>query len=151
LLVAGHSLGDFAFKRAPACEPAQQIVSAFPDVRRHPRKGKGGEILILCSDGVWDVMSSKDVCAYMREAVSKAGEGSNAKDLLEVVLVFLNMCIHKRGTQDNVTAIVVQFAPEEVPLGTKDSAEAEEEEGEECRGDGPNPLTDPIAIDTSVL
>jgi serine/threonine protein phosphatase PrpC len=65
-LAVSRALGDFVYKRCETVEAEHQAVTAFPEVIaevRHPRD----EFIVLACDGIWDVMSSQEVCDKVRE------------------------------------------------------------------------------------
>ena len=67
-----------------------------------------GDFLILCCDGVFDVMSNEDCAKFVMDAVDKSA------DDLGMAAASLIHRSHLLNTQDNVTAMVVQLAPGEV-------------------------------------
>jgi len=54
--------------------------------------------------GIWDVMESNEGIDYLRELVAHHGE----TDLEKVAEELLDCCLEK-GSQDNMTALIVQF------------------------------------------
>ena len=56
-----RALGDLDYKQAMELGPGGQMVTAVPEVRRL-RLEPGDEFLLLACDGIWDVMTSQEVC-----------------------------------------------------------------------------------------
>lgn len=69
-LALSRAFGDFVFKRNPRQTAENQIVCANPDVysrRLHPEED---EFIVLCCDGVWDVMTNQEVISFIRLRLS---------------------------------------------------------------------------------
>jgi protein phosphatase 1B len=64
-LAVSRALGDFDFKMVEGRGPTEQLVSPEPDVYVLDRS-ENDEFLILACDGIWDVISSRDLCDYIR-------------------------------------------------------------------------------------
>lgn len=64
-LAVSRGLGDFQFKSTLGLKLEDQMVICTPEIIVHKRKADD-EVLILASDGVWDVMSSDDVLKLAR-------------------------------------------------------------------------------------
>lgn len=65
-LAVSRALGDFVYKRCETVRDAEQAVTAFPDVIIEGRTAQD-EFIVLACDGIWDVMSSQEVCDKVRE------------------------------------------------------------------------------------
>ena len=64
-LAVSRALGDFVYKQnkpdgATLAPPDNQQVSVIPDITVIPRRGDMA-FLVLCCDGIWDVMSNEQV------------------------------------------------------------------------------------------
>lgn len=59
-------------------------VSAEPDIKIEPRDGSEEFLLIAC-DGIWDVMSNDEICAYVRDLMNKGERdvGLIAEEILD--------------------------------------------------------------------
>lgn len=55
-----RALGDLEYKRDKSLPPAQQMITAFPEVRTLQLQ-PGDEFLILACDGIWDVLTNQEV------------------------------------------------------------------------------------------
>jgi len=103
-LAVSRGLGDFEYKSdgsRPACE---QKVSCVPDIYEVTGL-QPGSIIILCCDGVWDVMTSEFVASMVREWLEKDPTADLGEVATEIVRASL-----KRNSRDNVTAMVVRLA-----------------------------------------
>ena len=75
--------------RSLGAEPSVQVDIVRADIRRY-------DWFVLCSDGLWDVVGRSDILSSCREGTP----ADAAEALVDLAL--------KRGTADNVTAVVVQ-------------------------------------------
>ena len=55
-----RAFGDMEFKRSSELSPAQQMITANPEVRTLQLQ-RGDEFLILACDGIWDVLTNQAV------------------------------------------------------------------------------------------
>lgn len=56
-----RAIGDHAYKQRADLSARQQMITALPDVRRHDIIPED-EFLVLACDGIWNFMSSQEVC-----------------------------------------------------------------------------------------
>lgn len=89
--------GVLAVSRAFGDKPLKRYVIATPDVREETL-GPDDEFIILASDGLWDVVSNQDAVNLVRDVRDPE---KAAKKLAEEAM--------SRGSNDNVSAIVVRF------------------------------------------
>jgi serine/threonine protein phosphatase PrpC len=101
-LAVSRALGDFPFKQNASVPAKDQMVSAFPDIEIAERDGKE-QFLLLCCDGIWDVMSNDDAGAFVKEKIEGKYKG---EPLSRVSERLLNKCLDK-GSRDNMSAVVV--------------------------------------------
>lgn len=121
-LAVSRALGDFNYKQRPDLKPEEQQVSAFPDIIVHDRNSTDTLFLLLCCDGIWDVMRNEEVCQYMVDACQayhpKDSKLPGGEKLSIVCEYLLDKCLDK-GSRDNMSSVLVLF-PGIVPqLGTK--------------------------------
>lgn len=101
-LAVSRALGDFGFKQNESMPAKDQMVSAFPDIEIAERDGKE-QFLLLCCDGIWDVMSNDDAGAFVKEAIEGKYKGEPISKVCERLL---DKCLEK-GSKDNMSAVVV--------------------------------------------
>lgn len=97
-LAVSRAFGDFNFKAKIDLPLKNQMVTAFPDVTEIPRSDLPS-ILILASDGVWDVVSSSEA-SVIAWSIRNSG-----RDALRAAQTIVENAIRK-GTKDNVSCIV---------------------------------------------
>ena len=73
-LALSRSLGDFDFKRRHSITQIQQAVSCEPDVVALNRNVKKDEFILICCDGVYDVLENEELVnvVYKRSAYTFA-------------------------------------------------------------------------------
>eukprot|EP00443_Scrippsiella_acuminata_P132329 CAMPEP_0115595418 /NCGR_PEP_ID=MMETSP0272-20121206/12309_1 /TAXON_ID=71861 /ORGANISM="Scrippsiella trochoidea, Strain CCMP3099" /LENGTH=314 /DNA_ID=CAMNT_0003030723 /DNA_START=95 /DNA_END=1036 /DNA_ORIENTATION=+ len=103
-LAVSRALGDFEFKADRNRQAAEQKVSCEPDI--YDISGLGpGTLLLLACDGVWDVMSSRDVAALVREHL-KVNPGAMLGEVAESIV----RRSFEKGSGDNLTVLLVHLA-----------------------------------------
>ncbi|KAL1514235.1 hypothetical protein ABEB36_003523 [Hypothenemus hampei] len=109
-LAVSRALGDFQYKNVTGRGPCEQLVSPEPEIFVQERDDKVDEFLVLACDGVWDVMSNEDLCAYVRNRLQVTD------DLREVTSQVIDTCLYK-GSRDNMSIVLVVFpgAPKPYP------------------------------------
>jgi len=103
-----RSLGDMKYKQNPNCSPAEQMITAYPDVTVHEIDPLD-EFMIIGCDGIWDVLSNEEAVHFVRERLV---QGLSPAQICEQVF---DRCIatNPRETRgiggDNMTCLIVQF------------------------------------------
>ena len=99
-----RSLGDFSYKEDGNSAVEDQIVTCQPDLVCHERNDSEDEFVLICCDGVWDVMKSQDAISFIHDTLAEP----DVKTLEEVVEKLLDTCLAK-GSNDNMTAAIIAF------------------------------------------
>jgi len=144
-LAVSRALGDFVYKRCETVADADQAVTAFPDVIVEKRQAASDEVIVLACDGIWDVMSSQEVCDKVKEMLingrppppppdpsAEAEDGAAAGqqaapppprpwDLGAVAECLIDHCL-RLGSRDNMSVIVVLMDPKFKPQPESDEA-----------------------------
>lgn len=116
-----RALGDLEYKKDPTKRPQEQIISATPDVRLEQRSDED-EFLVICCDGVWDVMTNQEVVDFIRNRLPREHD-IDPGDMMRTLEALLDNCVSPdlrltRGLGgDNMTAVLVRF-----PLGQSTSS-----------------------------
>ncbi|KAG1678586.1 hypothetical protein FOA52_012593 [Chlamydomonas sp. UWO 241] len=90
--------GVLAVSRAFGDKPLKKFVIAVPHVRENTLSASD-EFVIIASDGLWDVMTSEDAVALIRDLSNEPEKA--AKRLAEEA--------YTRGSCDNISCIVIKF------------------------------------------
>lgn len=96
-LAVSRGLGDHAFKDPRHCRPHAPLLSPVPDVFEIPLRRGDDDLIVMGSDGLWDVITNQQAVDLARAALAT---GRPPSDLLAREAVAL-------GSQDNVTVIVI--------------------------------------------
>ncbi|CAG8771485.1 2219_t:CDS:2 [Dentiscutata erythropus] len=103
-LALSCALGDFEFKQNTKLGVEKQIVTAYPDVKKHRIKIESTEFLVLAC--IWDCFKSQDVVSFIRKNIAEHNDLKRAcEDLME-------RCLSKTGKgigTDNMTIIIIGF------------------------------------------
>ncbi|XP_028133743.1 probable protein phosphatase 2C T23F11.1 isoform X1 [Diabrotica virgifera virgifera] len=106
-LALSRALGDFAFKKNGKMPAEQQIVTAFPDVTEHTITSDW-EFIVLACDGIWDVMSNKEVVSFIRENIATGHEPEEICEELMMRCLAPDCQMAGLGC-DNMTVVLVTF------------------------------------------
>lgn len=121
-----RSLGDLAFKRDRTLPPAEQRISAMPDVRICPLT-PNDEFVVLACDGIWDCKSNQEVIDFVRTRLEDADDsskdgsdsestvGERSDRLAKICEELCDDCLSNNPSEsegigcDNMTVIIVQL------------------------------------------
>jgi serine/threonine protein phosphatase PrpC len=95
--------GNLALSRAIGDRSERPAVSAEPDITMTTITARD-EFLVLATDGLWDVMSSSDVVAFIHALLEAAADNEAEREYIATSVVEEAL---RRGTWDNVTVIIV--------------------------------------------
>ena len=106
-LALTRAFGDFNFKKNPNLTQEEQIVTANPEIMQFDIT-PNHEFIVLACDGIWDVMSNKEVVDFVRQKISQQIKPA------EICESILNHCLapdcRLGGVGcDNMTVIIVCF------------------------------------------
>jgi serine/threonine protein phosphatase PrpC len=95
--------GNLALSRAIGDRSERPAVCAEPEISVTPITPQD-EFLVLATDGLWDVMSSSDVVAFIHALLEAAADDETEKEFIASSVVEEAL---RRGTWDNITVIIV--------------------------------------------
>jgi serine/threonine protein phosphatase PrpC len=104
MLAMTRALGDSMFKRADF-PPERQVVTAVPDVTVTELVDSDVAIILAC-DGIWDCITSQEVCQFFIEENNEHDDWALMCEHLCEILVA--PALHQFGT-DNMTVLAVRF------------------------------------------
>eukprot|EP00397_Hematodinium_sp_SG-2012_P012934 GEMP01013119.1.p1 GENE.GEMP01013119.1~~GEMP01013119.1.p1 ORF type:complete len:409 (+),score=114.53 GEMP01013119.1:144-1370(+) len=110
-LAVSRAFGDFAFKDIKTAAEAQKI-SCVPEVTTGIQC-KDGDFVLLCCDGIFDVMSNEDCVNFVLQH-DRSDLGMLVSDLLQLVL--------EKGSRDNCSAMICQVGEKTVKAHAEDDA-----------------------------
>merc|ERR1712028_125747 len=114
-LAVSRALGDYSYKQRGDLKAEEQQVSAEPDIEIYERKAEDA-YLLLCCDGIWDVMGNDECGSYVDGCLKNGWKGMKLSD---VCTNLIDTCLEK-GSRDNMSAVIACFPACEIgDTGTK--------------------------------
>lgn len=106
-----RAIGDHTYKRNTSLALSEQMITALPDVMTLDIDRTKDKFMVLACDGIWNFMSSQDVCDYIQERID-----ANYTKLSQICEELFMHCLAPNsegdGTGcDNMTCILVTFQP----------------------------------------
>lgn len=98
-LMPSRSLGDADVKAC--CPPG--VVLAQPELRVFEGRG----LIVVATDGLWDFLGVEDVAALLPPSGKPRRRAADDTDILQAIADHLVKAAVSRGSEDDVTAIVV--------------------------------------------
>ncbi|CAH2073714.1 unnamed protein product, partial [Iphiclides podalirius] len=104
-----RAIGDHSYKQNKDLGPKEQMVTALPDVKTLTIDPAKDQFMVLACDGIWNFMSSQDVCDFILPRLTEGRER-----LSQICEEMFDHCLAPTtmgdGTGcDNMTAIIVRF------------------------------------------
>ncbi|XP_050680774.1 uncharacterized protein LOC126976470 isoform X2 [Leptidea sinapis] len=104
-----RAIGDHSYKQNKELGPTEQMITALPDVKTLTIEKEKDQFMVLACDGIWNFMSSQDVCDFI---IPRLAEGRER--LSQICEEMFDHCLAPStvgdGTGcDNMTAIIVRF------------------------------------------
>ena len=104
-----RSIGDLKYKQVPGIPPAQQMITAEPDICRVTLQ-PGDEFLILGCDGIWDCLTNEEAVRYVRDRIGTRTPVEIGREMLDEII-----SDDPRASQgiggDNMTVMVIDLQP----------------------------------------
>ena len=88
-LAVSRALGDFEYKCVVGKGETEQLVSPEPDIYVEERKPDEDEFIVLACDGIWDVLTNDELCAFVRHQLTITD------DLTKVCSAVIDFCLYK--------------------------------------------------------
>jgi len=101
-LALSRAMGDWNYKLNGKLKPHEQKVIATPEVSSI--LAEEGDHLLLCCDGIFEKLSTKDVCEFVHRDLQMTACMEPAMTLARLVDFSLD-----NGSKDNMTALCVTF------------------------------------------
>ncbi|XP_068629424.1 protein phosphatase 1G isoform X2 [Battus philenor] len=104
-----RAIGDHSYKQNKELDAKEQMVTALPDVKTLTIDTSKDQFMVLACDGIWNFMSSQDVCDFILPRLAEGRER-----LSQICEEMFDHCLAPTtlgdGTGcDNMTAIIVRF------------------------------------------
>ena len=112
-LTVSRALGDLKYKHNLMLKPEEQMITAYPDVYKHPLS-KYFEFMVMGCAGIFDCKKTQEVVDYFTEKLK-----DESGHLIEIVEGFVESLIATEYMQDiggrgceNMTCILLKFPKE---------------------------------------
>jgi protein phosphatase 2C len=103
-------MGVLAVSRAIGDHCLRPYVIAQPEVTILGRR-QDDELLLLASDGLWDVLSNQEACTLAKRCLRRARQrGASRQSAARIAATVLTRAAVDRGSRDNVTVLVVDLS-----------------------------------------
>lgn len=103
-------MGVLAVSRAIGDHCLRPFVIAQPEVTILVRRPED-EILLLASDGLWDVLNNQEACTLAKRCLRRARQrGASRQSAARIAATVLTRAAVDRGSRDNVTVLVVDLS-----------------------------------------
>ncbi|CAH1646006.1 unnamed protein product [Spodoptera littoralis] len=104
-----RAIGDHSYKQNKDLGAKEQMITALPDVKTLTIDPEKDQFMVLACDGIWNFMSSQDVCDFILPRLAEGRER-----LSQICEEMFDHCLAPStmgdGTGcDNMTAIIVRF------------------------------------------
>mmetsp|Transcript_12287 Transcript_12287/g.18437 ORF Transcript_12287/g.18437 Transcript_12287/m.18437 type:complete len:485 (-) Transcript_12287:58-1512(-) len=104
-----RSIGDLKYKQNSDLPPAEQMITAEPDIKTVTLEGDD-EFIIFGCDGIWDCLSNDEAVKYVRHRIDTIHPAEIIKEMLDEII-----SDDPRASQgiggDNMTAVVIDLLP----------------------------------------
>jgi serine/threonine protein phosphatase PrpC len=104
-LAVSRAFGDYGYKQRSEMKPEEQQVCAEPDFKFVSRGDGNIEFLLICCDGIWDVMSNEEAGEFVKSEIQAGWKGMQVSDITSKLI---DTCL-KKGSKDNMSASLVIF------------------------------------------
>jgi len=100
-IAVSRAIGDIFFKHKDYTKNKPSALVAEPEIVQYTLTQED-DFMVLACDGVWDVMTHQDVVDFVLPKLQELDDPQEAsKQLVEEA--------YKRGSQDNITSLIVTF------------------------------------------
>lgn len=108
----GHRvMGVLAMSRAIGDHCLRPYVIPEPEISVFARHARD-ELLLLASDGLWDVLSNQEATDLALRSIKRAREkGASRKAAARVAATVLTKAAVDRGSRDNITVVIIDLSP----------------------------------------
>ncbi|KAL3797318.1 hypothetical protein ACHAWO_005477 [Cyclotella atomus] len=104
-----RSIGDLKYKQVPGISPADQMITAEPDIMSTTLR-PGDEFIVLGCDGIWDCLSNEECIKYVRDRIDTKSPVEIGTEMLDEIV-----SDDPRASQgiggDNMTVMIIDLLP----------------------------------------
>mmetsp|Transcript_29110 Transcript_29110/g.52741 ORF Transcript_29110/g.52741 Transcript_29110/m.52741 type:complete len:616 (+) Transcript_29110:126-1973(+) len=108
-----RSIGDLKYKQVPGISPAEQMITAEPDILSTSLRA-GDEFIVLGCDGIWDCLSNEECVKYVYDRIDSKHPHEIGIEMLDEIV-----SADPRASQgiggDNMTIMIIDLLPHSRP------------------------------------
>ena len=105
-----RSIGDLKYKQVPGIAPADQMITAEPDIISTTLR-PGDEFIVLGCDGIWDCLSNEECVKYIHDRIDTKSPVEIGTEMLDEIV-----SDDPRASQgiggDNMTVMIIDLRPQ---------------------------------------
>lgn len=111
-----RSIGDLKYKQVPGIDPAEQMITAEPDILSTTLR-EGDEFIIIGCDGIWDCLTNEECVKYVWDRINRKPPHEIGAEMLDEIV-----SADPRASQgiggDNMTIMIVDLLPATRPYAS---------------------------------
>lgn len=77
-----RSIGDLEYKKNPELPPEDQMITAFPEVKRE-RIDADTDFMVLACDGIWDILTCQECVDFIYSRLASSSLSQIVEDVLD--------------------------------------------------------------------
>jgi len=105
-----RSIGDLKYKQVPGIPPAEQMITAEPDILS-TTIGEEDEFIVLGCDGIWDCLTNEECVKYVYDRIDSKHPHEIGIEMLDEIV-----SADPRASQgiggDNMTIMIIDLLPQ---------------------------------------
>lgn len=105
IILNGRVNGVLAVTRAIGDKSIKRFVPSTPDLLEYPLS-RNDQLVVIATDGLWDVMTDKDVANFLTALPQTPGAVAVPHDLTKAADLLLEKAAH-RGSRDDISIVLV--------------------------------------------
>lgn len=118
-----RAIGDHSYKQNKELPLSEQMITSLPDIVHLEIDTEQDEFMVLACDGIWNFMSSQEVCDYVSVRLQGARNYERLSQICEELFMHcLAPDSDGDGTGcDNMTCVIITFTPFPILAGITSS------------------------------
>lgn len=108
ILNLSRSLGDLEYKQDSGKSPADQMITAVPEIRKEKITADTNFLIIAC-DGIWDCLTSQESVDFVGELIRKKEKHSQVIEEMFDKIIATDVASSGGIGCDNMTCVIVSF------------------------------------------
>lgn len=106
-VIHGRVNGVLAVSRAVGDTALKNVVPALPEESEY-HLGRNDQLIVLATDGLWDMVSAKEVASFLKSLPLAPGSTSVPLDLAKAAEALVDKAV-SRGSRDDTSVVLVDI------------------------------------------